>query len=320
MRRGWRLPAVLASSRPPCSDASVAVARRSRSASRVEQAVALHAGEPVTQLSLPVGEGGGEHVPGSFVGGGELAGEGAEWAAEAGGAVGAGVDDAVKAGGQVVPVGDGGELLLSAQDEAAGVLGHGEDEVLPVGEVVVQLAFAGVGPAQHVVDAGGGDAVGQHQLGGRGDDALPGRSATGGRRCGVRHGWTISGRRPRVSVGLDRSVQHGPLDKVRSSEDGDLGRVPVHQGARRGARSADGLRRRRCRGSDRVAPRQPDVELSVAQRDPPPGRVGPLRGAGPDRDGRLGQAPGRLARTRTASSTTATTWTACWTRSGSASG
>ena len=82
----------------------------------VEQAVALDAGEPVTQLSLPVGEGGGEQVPGWFVGGGELAGEGAEWAAQAGGAVGAGVDDAVKAGGQVVPVGDGGELLLGAED------------------------------------------------------------------------------------------------------------------------------------------------------------------------------------------------------------
>ena len=29
------------------------------------------------------------------------------------------------------------------------MLGDGEDEVLPVAEVVVQLALAGVGPAQH---------------------------------------------------------------------------------------------------------------------------------------------------------------------------
>src|SRR5581483_12519128 len=57
-----------------------------------------------------------------------------------------------------------------------------------------------------------------------------------------------------------------------------------------GARAADGVRRGGSWGTDRVPAREPDVVVSLAERDPPRCRAWPLHRAGSHRDGGFGQA------------------------------
>ena len=83
-------------------------------------------------------------------------------------------------------------------------------------------------------------------------------------------------------------------------------------------RQADGLPRRRNRRRGRVPARQPDIVVSLARHRAARIRPGPLRRARPDRPGRFGQARRLRAPTRTPSSSTASTSTACSTSSISA--
>lgn len=67
------------------------------------------------------------------------------------------------------------ERLLRGQDAVGLVSDHGPDQLVLVGEVVIHLRRADTRLPLNVLDAGAGHAMGEHQLGGGGDDASPGR-------------------------------------------------------------------------------------------------------------------------------------------------
>ena len=75
---------------------------------------------------------------------------------------------------------------LGGQD-AVGLMGDdGADEVVLVGEVVIELRGADARPLLDVLDAGAGDAVREDQFGRGGDDAGPGRQPLRGELPGCR--------------------------------------------------------------------------------------------------------------------------------------
>jgi hypothetical protein len=133
------------------------------------------------------------------------------------------------------------------------------DERLTAGEVLVELALAGGGGAQHVPGRGGVDAALVEQVGRGLEDALAGAQALGRRRCGWGHraaqlkgrlyskasvrppwGWATAVMRPTSPSGMgdqDLGADGGGLvGELVDVGDGDVG-VPagINPTARRAA-------------------------------------------------------------------------------------
>lgn len=149
-----------------------------------ELAPCLHGREALMDLTLPAIERGVERAADLVVRFSQLADEGADGAASATVAPQLKVNELVEPRPNRPPAVERAKLrLLIREDVLAVVRDHGAKQVLPIGEVVVELALADARRIDHVIEAGLGHAALSDQVGRGGDDALTGLPALHGLRC-----------------------------------------------------------------------------------------------------------------------------------------
>ena len=145
-----------------------------------ELALRSHLLEPVAERGFPAVVASGELASCLLIGFGQLAGEAADRTTADGLALDLQLNEVVEPARDRVPRREVGQSRLGVEYLLNGAIDHAVDQVVFVGEVVVELALADLGGVPDIVERGAGDAVLEDKRRRGIEDPLPGPTRTPG--------------------------------------------------------------------------------------------------------------------------------------------